>query len=224
MAEEKRIWNLRLNLDDFNSEYLKARNDSDRLSFFLGFHLGCMGGILSESDSKQFEAGFGIGIGMFRHAEWLSKINSENANRSVDARRGKYGTAQPIPSDRSSDRSSDHRATTERTPEPNELTMNPTNEGTKERRSRFVPPTLDELTAYANEIGFRDVAKWMNHYASNGWMVGKNKMKDWKACVRNWNLNPIQRSGSQKPQPKLTGFTPEYMEQGRIVRNDGLDF
>lgn len=224
MPEEKRIWNLRLNLDDFNSEYLKARNDSDRLSFFLGFHLGCMGGTISESDPKQFEAGFVIGIGMFRKAEELSKINSKGASTSVDARRKKYGTAQPSPSVRSSVRSEDAQAFAEQTPEPNELTMNPTNERTKEPRSRFVPPTLDELTAYAKEIGFRDVDKWMNHYASNGWMVGKNKMKDWKACVRNWNLNPIQRPGFQKPGPKLTGFTPEYMEQGRIVRNDGLDF
>lgn len=202
MPEEKRIWNLRLNLDDFNSEYLKARNDSDRLSFFLGFHLGCMGGTISESDPKQFEAGFVIGIGMFRKAEELSKINSKGANTSVDVRRRKYGTAQPSPSVRSSVRSEDAQAFAEQTPEPNELTMNPNNERTKEPRSRFVPPTLDELTAYAKEIGFKDPQKWMDHYVSNGWKVGKVKMVDWKACVRNWNRSPSMSITPAKPRPE----------------------
>jgi hypothetical protein len=180
MSEEKRIWNLRLNLDDFNSEYLKARNDSDRLSFFLGFHLGCMGGTISESDPKQFEAGFVIGIGMFRKAEELSKINSKGANASVDVRRRKYGTAQPSPSVRSSVRSEDDQAFAEQTPE----------------------PTLDELTAYAKEIGFKDPQKWMDHYVSNGWKVGKVKMVDWKACVRNWNRSPSMSITPAKPRPE----------------------
>lgn len=201
MAEEKRIWNLRFNLDDFNSEYLKLRNDSDRFQFFLGFHLGCMGGDLSESDLRQFADGHRIGFGMFRHAEGLSKTNSGNASKSVDARKEKYGTAQPMASDRSNGRSSESRTTTERTPEPNELTMNPTNEGRKERGSRFVPPTLDELTAYASEIGFQSPQKWMDHYLSNGWRVGKTKMVDWKACVRKWNNDqPAQKTQSQKPE------------------------
>lgn len=220
MPEDKRIWNLRLNLDDFNSEYLKLRCDSDRFQFFLGFHFGCMGGGLTESDQGKFCDGHKIGFGMFRHAEDLSRLNSENASRSVQARREKYGTAQPSPSDRSNDRSGIARTTSERTPEPNELTMNRINDETKERRTRFVPPTLDELTEFSKKIGFRDAQKWMDHYLSNGWMVGKNKMKDWKACVRKWNNSPIQ-SNVSRPQMKLSGFTPEYHEQQRIVKDDG---
>lgn len=55
-------------------------------------------------------------------------------------------------------------------------------------RSRFFPPTVDEVSAYCKEKGYSvDAERFVNYYTSNGWMVGKNKMKDWKAAVRNWN-------------------------------------
>lgn len=50
------------------------------------------------------------------------------------------------------------------------------------------------------------------------------KRQRWDDDRSTWAQRDDQRSGFQKPGPKLTGFTPEYMEQGRIVRNDGLDF
>ena len=36
----------------------------------------------------------------------------------------------------------------------------------------------------------------MDYYNSNGWLVGKSKMKDWKATARNWN----RRNNSKKPK------------------------
>jgi uncharacterized protein YdaU (DUF1376 family) len=57
-------------------------------------------------------------------------------------------------------------------------------------RANFVPPTLLEVEAYCKERQNKvnpDV--WIDHYISNGWMVGKNKMKDWKAAVRTWEKN-----------------------------------
>jgi hypothetical protein len=54
-------------------------------------------------------------------------------------------------------------------------------------RAAFVQPALEEVISYCKERkNSVDVERWMNHYLSNGWMVGKNKMKDWKAAVRNW--------------------------------------
>lgn len=91
----------------------------------------------------------------------------------------------------------------------------------KKRAKVFVPPTIEEATAYAKEIGFQQVAKWMDHYKSNGWMVGKVKMKDWKSCMNKWNREPQQQSGFQRPQMKLNGFSREYHEAGRIVNADG---
>lgn len=61
------------------------------------------------------------------------------------------------------------------------------------KRSRaFVPPTLEEVTAYCKERGKGvDPNKWYDFYQSKGWMIGKNKMKDWKAAVRTWEPKNI---------------------------------
>ncbi|MEJ1730751.1 hypothetical protein SMA90_30965, partial [Escherichia coli] len=53
--------------------------------------------------------------------------------------------------------------------------------------TRFVPPTLDEVTAYCQERGNNvDPQSFIDHYQTNGWMRGKNKIKDWKSCIRTW--------------------------------------
>jgi hypothetical protein len=58
------------------------------------------------------------------------------------------------------------------------------------KNPRFTPPSPDEVTAYASQIGHpMDGAAWCDAYAAKGWMIGKNKMKDWKCAVRNWKAN-----------------------------------
>lgn len=64
------------------------------------------------------------------------------------------------------------------------------------KRSRFTPPSLDEVKAYCQERGNTvDAQRWLDYYTSNGWMVGKNHMKDWKAAVRTWERGNNQKSG-----------------------------
>lgn len=57
-------------------------------------------------------------------------------------------------------------------------------------KERFKKPTLEEVKEYClernNDV---DAETFINFYESKGWMVGKNKMKDWKACVRTWEKN-----------------------------------
>jgi len=63
----------------------------------------------------------------------------------------------------------------------------------------FVKPTIEQLKEYMREQGMNDIAEnWLNHYEANGWMVGKNKMKDWKASVRTWKTNQKNNSASQQ--------------------------
>lgn len=65
-------------------------------------------------------------------------------------------------------------------------------------RSRFVPPTLEEVTAYVRERGSAvDPQGFLDFYAAKGWLVGKAPMKDWKAACR--NAEHWERWG--KPQP-----------------------
>ena len=49
------------------------------------------------------------------------------------------------------------------------------------------PPTLAEVTAYCRERqNAVDPQRFIDYYTANGWKVGKNSMKDWKAAVRTW--------------------------------------
>lgn len=65
----------------------------------------------------------------------------------------------------------------------------------KNNNSRFTPPTLGEVKEYCKERGNDvDANKWLNFYESKGWMVGKNKMKNWKAAVRTWETKKIENN------------------------------
>ena len=71
--------------------------------------------------------------------------------------------------------------------------------GNKSRK--FLPPTLEEVKAYCDERkNSVDAENFIDFYESKGWMVGKNKMKDWKACVRTW-----ERSETKKSKETLVG-------------------
>jgi predicted phage replisome organizer len=59
---------------------------------------------------------------------------------------------------------------------------------------KFSPPSLEELESYCkeNKLEYVDAQKFMNYYQSNGWRVGRNPMKDWRAAARSWNRNQFQ--------------------------------
>lgn len=76
----------------------------------------------------------------------------------------------------------------------------------KEGRERkgFTPPTADEAQSYFEEKGFGEKGigqKFVDHYAASGWMRGKNKIKDWKACVRTWTgkMTPVPSAKPAQP-------------------------
>ena len=59
-----------------------------------------------------------------------------------------------------------------------------------DNNKRFKAPTVDEVRAYCKERGNDvDAEHFVSYYESNGWMVGKNRMKDWMAAVRTWERN-----------------------------------
>ena len=70
-------------------------------------------------------------------------------------------------------------------------------------KKRFTKPTLEDVQAYCKERGKGvDAQKWYDYYSANGWKVGKNPMKDWKAAVRTW-----ERSGNNGGARSVS-FTP----------------
>ncbi len=62
---------------------------------------------------------------------------------------------------------------------------------------RFKPPTIDEVSMYCIERGNSINAEaFVDFYESKGWMVGKNKMKAWKAALRTWETREAQNKRS----------------------------
>ena len=79
------------------------------------------------------------------------------------------------------------------------------------RARRFTPPTLDDVLAYIRERGSDvDPQRFLDFYASKGWMVGKNPMKDWKAAVRTWEKREDTGNHSN-PTPGNNAWMKEYL-------------
>lgn len=84
----------------------------------------------------------------------------------------------------------------------------------KVKSKRFVPPTFEQVKEYcAERKNSVDAERFVSYYDSNGWKVGKNPMKDWKAAVRTW-----ERSGFNTPQKAKSISSPDYVGEGSFLR------
>ena len=84
----------------------------------------------------------------------------------------------------------------------------------KGRKRAFIPPTLDDVQAYMDEIGedrFTAERFW-RYYEAKGWVLGKAKMRFWKVVLDNWvereNNKGGQRVKPQKKQQNIVIFNP----------------
>lgn len=91
-------------------------------------------------------------------------------------------------------------------------------ESSKGKSKRFTPPTVEEVSSYCKESGYSiDAQRFVDFYASKGWMVGKNKMSDWRAAVRNWfNRDRKDAPANPAPTPRTgSSWMDEVMESYR---------
>lgn len=96
------------------------------------------------------------------------------------------------------------------------LKENNTKEKSQAKPARFAPPTLDEVRAYCSERrNAVDPERFVNYYTSNGWHVGKNKMKDWKAAVRTWE------KGNKEQYVEINGEKYERRKDGKLYTIGG---
>jgi len=76
------------------------------------------------------------------------------------------------------------------------------------RRTKFSPPSVEEVQAYITERGCKvDAERFVDFYTANGWMVGKTKMKDWKASVRYWERNEKKFSAAPTGRRELMDYS-----------------
>lgn len=95
----------------------------------------------------------------------------------------------------------------------------------------FSKPSLQDLTAYFSEIGLngqagQEAEKFIDFYTSKGWMVGKVRMKDWKASARNWkkgvkgiHLSPTLPT--RQPQPAVAPDPEQEARNQEAIRKRG---
>lgn len=77
---------------------------------------------------------------------------------------------------------------------------------------RFTKPSLEDVKGYLKERGVTSFKadQFLDYYESKGWLIGKTPMKDWRAAVRTWERNDINK-GVSKPEAKINTYVPEYV-------------
>ena len=95
---------------------------------------------------------------------------------------------------------------------------------------RFTIPTIEDVIIYCSERkNSIDPNRWMDYYTSNGWMVGKNKMKDWKSAIRTWETNNNNNSQNgttfnNTPKGKLAGNYKAGEDLAREMQEKSRNF
>ena len=86
----------------------------------------------------------------------------------------------------------------------NEIKLNNNqNLNNKYKSKKFIKPTIEEIKNYCLERKNNvNPEKFLNYYEANGWKVGKNAMKDWKACIRTWEGNNFNNNQTQSQEKK----------------------
>ena len=95
--------------------------------------------------------------------------------------------------------------------EKEQLTLDETSGAAGKKRKQFKKPTVEEIEKFAHELNLTnlDPQYFYDYYESNGWMVGKNHMKDWKATAKNWNRRQFSTSRQRGNVIKM----PDYMRE-----------
>lgn len=84
---------------------------------------------------------------------------------------------------------------------------------------KFVPPSVKEVEDYCRERGNKvNASAFVNFYDSKGWMVGRNRMKDWKAAVRRWESN-----SDNKGKPAYVNNNPFLQHRQNEIDYDALE-
>lgn len=77
----------------------------------------------------------------------------------------------------------------------------------KPENKKFIKPTLAEVQVYCRERQNNvDAERWLDYYEANGWKVGKNPMKDWRAAVRTWERGTVAGGGTNTEKRDENGL------------------
>ena len=87
--------------------------------------------------------------------------------------------------------------------------------------ARFTPPTVEDVQNFISEAGYTvDAQRFVDYYTANGWKVGRNPMKDWKATVRTW----ASRDSQQQAKAVRENPAHNYAQRKYTDADYGDDF
>lgn len=131
--------------------------------------------------------------------------NRENRLSAVDNNRQRSSTFVNVPAQKEKEKEKENNKESVREKEP---------------LKRFTPPTPEEVAEYCRERGNKvDPERFVNFYASKGWKVGNQAMKDWKAAVRTWE-NEDRQKGQKTPK---TMPSHEYTQRDYSEPSESMD-
>lgn len=122
---------------------------------------------------------------------------------------GTTNIVEPIPNINSNTKTKDNKQNIEVLQSNNKVT-------------RFSKPTIQEISSYCEERNNGiDPQHFFDYYESNGWVVGKNKMKDWKATIRNWER---RNNSKQTKQSEFSDVAVKIQERAKASTITEEDF
>jgi len=134
--------------------------------------------------------------------------------RQVDAMRSSYEHRCEVNKTNRNESSKNQRIVTNRD-ESSQEEDEEEDEDKKNRYSkRFTPPTYTDVEEYCSSSGLKnvDAHKFCDFYESKNWMVGKSKMKDWKAAARNWNRSDRKGTGTHSNYEQRTVTDEDFSD------------
>lgn len=134
----------------------------------------------AEKRAKRAEAGRSGGLAKVANASNASSSKQNVANLAVPV---PVSVSVPVPVNVNTPNTSVGRRTAASPP----------------RAARFTPPSVEEVRVYcAERKNSVDPERFVDFYASKGWLVGKSRMKDWRAAVRSWERSDSQQKMTNK--------------------------
>ena len=226
---EKKIFFVKMNLDLLGDALTILETDAERSDWILGFRVGAIDGPMKESWSEAKKSGWAFGFSAYEEAVVASKKIKKAAFASVEARKEKYGSAQPyraVLEQCSSDaqaalvteveqcfeHSPSYLSAINHQPSTINEEQETNNKGGKPpaRSARFIPPEESEWLEYCQKTWDdwhpSSIQGSWNYYESVGWMAGKSKIKDWRATARNAH-NTAKQYGKLQPKGAVINNT-----------------
>lgn len=167
------------------------------------------------------ELGWRIEGGLWRHKKIEETIDEQTRIREIRSRAGSAGNAKRWGADPSVSSQTDPKPiANESQTDRKSVVVTVTGTGTDKetgtdtekerecapRRTAFAKPSLDEVRLHAAKIGLpeSEADRFFYYYESNGWRVGRNPMRSWRAATINWRKKWEEQGGKRIPEPRQT--------------------